>query len=228
MKSYKNNFALIVDSKERKENAIAKKGRKILSAFLLCSFCFGLSTATTFAASEYPENQDTITMNEAGAIETYIGNFATEQTFTPEQDTTTVNQEDSNNGLKAAEPTISDIKKTKMNLFETVSDYVAYPGTVSVSKGVSTTISASVTGGGGVDIKFLKLNLSKTVGDSVTFTTTQTTSYPVSKGMRGRIILRYSQDYYTYKITKSGKDYTGSATTQAYDQYYALQEVSLG
>lgn len=226
MKSYKNNFALIVDSKERKENAIAKKGRKILSAFLLCSFCFGLSTATTFAASEYPENQDTITMNEAGAIETYIGNFATEHTFTPEQDTITVNKEGSINGL-AAEPTISNVQKTKMNLFQPVSDYVAYPGTVSVSKGKETTISASVTGGGEVDLKFLKLNLSSTVGDSVTFTTSQTISYPVSKGMRGRIILRYSQDYYTYKITKSGKDYPGSATTKAYDQYYALQEVSL-
>lgn len=206
-----------------------KKGRRILSAFLLCSFCLGLSTTTTFAASDYPENQDTITVSEPGAIETYIGNFTTEHTFTPKQDTITANKEDSINAQRAADdPTISNIKKFTYNLFKEVSDYVAYPGNVSVTKGVSTTISSSITGGGGVDIKFLKLNLSRTVGDTATFTTSQTISYPISKGMKGRIVLRYSQDYYTYTITKSKKDYPGSATTKAYDEYYALQEVSLG
>lgn len=227
MKNSKNHFDLI-HSKEKREIVIPKKGRRFLSALLIFSFCLGSSVTTTFATSEYPENKDTITVHEPGAIETYIGNFATESIPSPKQNTFTVNKEGSINTLIAAEPTISKINKVRFNLFEPVSDYVAYPGTVSVSKGLSTTISSSVTGGGGVDIKFLKLNLSSTVGDSATFTTSQTISYPISKGMRGRIILRYSQDYYTYTITISKKDYPGSANAKAYDQYYALQEVSLG
>lgn len=54
-----------------------------------------------------------ITINEPGAIETYIGNFATKQTL-PAQGTTTFNQKYSNNILKAAgDPTISNIRKSK-------------------------------------------------------------------------------------------------------------------
>ncbi|MFF2908467.1 hypothetical protein [Paenibacillus sp. NPDC057934] len=208
-----------------REKAIGKKGvKKVLSVVLACSFCFGLSS-TAFATSEY---QDTITVNEEGAVETYIGNYATKDTVTPEQDTTTANKLDSANISPTATYTISNISQpSRYNLFSPVSDYIAYPGTVSVSKGKSTTITSSVTGGGGVDIKFLKANVSKTVGDSVTFTTTQTISYPASSGTKGRIILRYSQDQYTYTITKLGIAYPGSAFTAAYDQYYALQSVSL-
>ncbi|WP_167348538.1 hypothetical protein [Paenibacillus etheri] len=73
----------------------------------------------------------------------------------------------------------------------------------------------------------MKTNISAAVGTSAAFTTTQTISYPTTKGYRGRIVLRYSQDQYTYDITTSGVKYPGSAFTQAYDQYYALQQVAL-
>lgn len=221
---YKNNFTKMVDLRKREDALRTKKTvKKVLSVFLACSFCFGLSS-TAFAGSEY---QDTITVNEEGAVETYIGDYTTKDNVSTEQDIATENKLDTNNFSEKATYSISNINQTRWNLFTPVSDYVAYPGTVSVSKGESTTVSASVTGGGGVDIKFLKTNLSKTVGDSVTFTTTQTISYPASKGTKGRIILRYSQDQYTYTITKLGTKYPGSAFTAAYDQYYALQSVSL-
>lgn len=221
---YEKNCVKMVGSIKR-EKAIGKKGvKKVLSVVLACSFCFGVSS-TAFAASEY---QDTITVNEEGAVEKYIGNYATKDNVTPEQDITNENKIDTTNISPYATYTISNISApSSWSLFTPVSSYVAYPGTVSVTKGESTTITSSVTGGGGVDIKFLKANVAKTVGDSVTFTTSQTISYPAAPATKGRIILRYKQEQYTYTITKLGKKYPGSAFTAATDQYYALQSVGL-
>ncbi|WP_099467094.1 hypothetical protein [Konateibacter massiliensis] len=123
---------------------------------------------------------------------------------------------------------ISDVSKpTRYNLFTPVSEYVAAPGTVSVAKGVSTTISASVTGGVTVDAEILKTNVASTLGSSVTVTTTQTISYQISSEYKGRVVLRYSQDLYTYTVTKNGKSYNCSGYTAAYDEYYALEQIPL-
>jgi hypothetical protein len=84
----------------------------------------------------------------------------------------------------------------KSSFFNPLTIYQTYPSTISLSRGVTTTINASVTGGGGVDIKFLKANVSATIGGSISFTSTQTITYPTVKDTKGRIILRYSQDYY--------------------------------
>ncbi|WP_150266129.1 hypothetical protein [Paenibacillus tepidiphilus] len=219
----KSEFKMAGSVKKEEGTRTKKAVRKILPVFLACSFCFGLSS-TAFASFE---DQDTITVNEEGAVETYIGNYTTKQNITSEQEITTPNQLNKADFSPYASYTISNIRKSTWNLFTPVGPYVAYPGTVSVSKGESSTVTASVTGGGGVDIKFLKTNLSKTVGDSVTITATETITYSAAPGTRGRIVLRYSQDEYTYTINKLGINYPGSAFTAAYDEYYALQSVSL-
>ncbi|WP_340010131.1 hypothetical protein MHI32_15320 [Paenibacillus sp. FSL H7-0690] len=249
---YEKNCTKIGGLKKRGGAVRTQKTRKVFTMLLACFFCFGLST-TAFAASEcqdtitvneagatetyigdyasesiFKSEQDTITVNEPGAIETYIGDYSTKRSFTPELETITPNEPDATNYLARATYTLSNVSKPiSYNLFKPVSDYVAYPGTVSVSKGVTTTVTASVTGGGGVDVAFLKTNISGTIGSSAAFTTTQTISYPTTKGYKGRIILRYYQEQYTYDVTKLGVKYAGSAFTEAHDQYYALQQVAL-
>lgn len=198
---------------------------KFLTAVLACSFCFGLSS-TAFAASY--EDTFTANENEPGAVETYLGNYSTRDVVTSEQDQAFANKFSEDNISAKATYSISNVSKPmKSSFFKPLTPYFAYPGTISLAQGVITNISASVTGGGGVDIKFLKANVSGTIGGSVSFTTTQTISYPAAKDTRGRIILRYSQDYYTYTITKAGIKYPGNGYTQAYDEYYALQSIPL-
>jgi hypothetical protein len=196
---------------------------KFLTAVLACSFCFGLSS-TAFAAS----NEDTFTENEPGAVETYLGNYSTRDVVTSEQDQAIANEFSEDNISAKATYSISNVSKPmKSSFFNPLTIYQTYPSTISLSRGVTTTINASVTGGGGVDIKFLKANVSATIGGSISFTSTQTITYPTVKDTKGRIILRYSQDYYTYTITKAGIKYPGSGYTQAYDEYYALQSLPL-
>ncbi|MBP2110659.1 hypothetical protein [Paenibacillus silagei] len=199
--------------------------KKVLSVFMACSLCFGLSS-TALASSEFKE---TITINEDGAVETFIGNYATKSINTSDIENTLTNDFSVDKISPQATYSISNISQpSRWNLFSPVSSYVAYPLSVSAAQGITTTVNASVTGGGGVDIKFLKANIAATIGASVAFTTTQTISYPNSTpGTKGRIVLRYSQNQYTYTITKLGVKYPGSAFTQAYDEYYALQTVSL-
>ena len=191
--------------------------KRYLGIFLSCFLILG-SNMTAFAATQY---QDVITQTEAGAEETRLGNFSTKKVadFQPQAKV----------GLAKKDViVISNVSKpTKYNLFKPISNYVAAPGTVSVSRGVSTTISASVTGGVTVDAEILKANVASTLGGSVTFTTTQTISYPVTSGYKGRIVLRYSQDRYTYTVTKNSKSYNCAGYTAAYDEYYALQQISL-
>lgn len=123
---------------------------------------------------------------------------------------------------------ISNVSKPiKYNLFEPVSDYVAYPLSVSVTKGQETTITASITSGVEVDIQVLKSKINATIGNSVTFFASQTFSGAPSAGYKGRIVLRYTQDYYTYTVTVNNTSYKCSAFTGAYDGYYALQQISL-
>ncbi|WP_238652856.1 hypothetical protein [Paenibacillus piscarius] len=207
----------------KRKNALLSK--KFLSVFMTCSLCFGVSS-TALASSEY---SDTITINEEGAVETYIGNYATKSILTSEHDNTTTNELNLDKIYPQATYTISNISQpSRWNFFTPVSSFVAYPLAVSAAQGITTTVNASVTGGGGVDIKFLKANIAATIGVSVAFTTTQTISYPNSTpGTKGRIVLRYSQDQYSYTITKLGVKYPGTAFTQAYDEYYALQTMSL-
>ena len=184
--------------------------KRYLGLFLSCFLILG-TNLTAFAATQY---QDVITQTEAGAEETRLGNFSNKKVveFQPQAIA----------GLAKKDViVISNVSKP------TRSNYVAAPGTVSVSRGVSTTISASVTGGVTVDAEILKANVASTLGGSVTFTTTQTISYPVSSGYKGRIVLRYSQDRYTYTVTKNSKSYNCSGYTAAYDEYYALQQISL-
>lgn len=191
--------------------------KRYLGILFSCFLILG-SNFTAFAATQY---QDVITQTEAGAEETRLGNYSNKKVveFQPQ----------ARAGLAKKDViVISNVSKpTRYNLFQPISNYVAAPGTVSVSRGVSTTISASVTGGVTVDAEILKANVASTLGGSVTFTTTQTISYPVSSGYKGRIVLRYSQDRYTYTVTKNSKSYNCSGYTAAYDEYYALQQISL-
>jgi hypothetical protein len=189
--------------------------KKCLGIFLTCCLILG-SNITTNASSQY---KDVITKTENGAEETKLGNFSTKKIYEPQR---------KNLMAKKEVVVISNVSKPiRYNLFTPVSNYVAAPGTVSVSKGVDTTISASVTGGVTVDAEVLQANIESTIGASVTFTTSQTISFPVSSGYKGRVVLRYSQDYYTYTVTKNSKSYKCSAYTAAYDEYYALQQISL-
>ena len=192
-----------------------KSMKKCLGIVLSCCLILG-SNMPTFAATQY---QDVITQTEKGAEETRLGNFSAKKVIEPQM----------RNMLDKKEViVITDVSKpTRYNLFKPVSNYVAAPGTVSVSKGVDTTISASVTGGVAVSAEVLQANVESTLGASVTFTTTQTISFPVSSGYKGRIVLRYSQDRYTYTVTKNNKSYKCAGYTAAYDEYYALQQISL-
>lgn len=192
-----------------------KKIMKRLFCILLIG-CMILSTSIqTFAASQY---QDVITQREDEAEEIVLDNYSTKEYFNPAD----------NVPATRALVVISNISRpVRYNLFTPVSNYVASPGTVSVSRGHQTTVNAQVTGGGGVSLEVLQAQISASLGVAVTFTTTQTISYQVSQGYKGRIVLRYSQDYYTYTVTMNGRGYNGSAYTAAYDEYYALQQVSL-
>ena len=108
-----------------------------------------------------------------------------------------------------------------------ISDYVAAPGTISISGGTSKTVTSSISGGVNVGLDILQTNISKTFGASTTFTTTQTISFTVPSRHKGRIVLKYSQDYYTFKETIHGKEYNCSGYTAAYNGYYMLQRILL-
>lgn len=182
---------------------------------LSCTMIIALGT-TAFASTNY---QDVITMTELGAEETRINAPISKQMFTPE-------------GNNAASPratvVITNVSKpVRYNLFTELTTYAAGPSTLTYSKGRSVTIGASVTGGGGVSVEILQAKIEGTIGASVTITANETVYYEVPGGYKGRIVLRYSQNRYTYKVTKDGKTYDGAAYTAAYDEYYARQLISL-
>ncbi|MFA9377511.1 MAG: hypothetical protein ACERKZ_12245 [Lachnotalea sp.] len=123
---------------------------------------------------------------------------------------------------------ISNVSKPiKYTFITSISDYVAAPGTISVTGGTSTTVSSSISGGVKVGLDLLQSNVASTLGASTTFTTTQTITYTVPSRHKGRIVLKYSQDYYTFKETKRGKEYNCSGYTAAYNGYYTLQKILL-
>lgn len=123
---------------------------------------------------------------------------------------------------------ISNVSKPiKYTYITAISDFVAAPGTISISGGTSRTVSSSISGGVHVGLDVLQANVSSTLGASTTFTTTQTISYTVPSRHKGRIVLKYSQDYYTFKETIKGKEYDCSGYTAAYNGYYMLQKISL-
>lgn len=123
---------------------------------------------------------------------------------------------------------ISNVSKPiKYTFITPISNYVAAPGTISVSGGTSKTISSSISGGVNVGLDILQTNISSTLGANTTFTTTQTISFTVPSRHKGRIVLKYSQDYYTFKETIRGKEYDCSGYTAAYGGYYMLQKLLL-
>ncbi len=123
---------------------------------------------------------------------------------------------------------ISNVSKPiKYTYITAITDFVASPGTISISGGTSRTVSSSIAGGVHVGLDILQSNISSTFGASTTFTTTQTISYTVPSRYKGRILLKYSQDYYTFKESMEGKEYDCSGYTAAYSGYYMLQKISL-
>ncbi|XBX04744.1 hypothetical protein QMP26_30475 [Enterocloster clostridioformis] len=189
--------------------------KKLLALMLSCVMIIASGT-TAFAATNY---QDVITMTEPGAEESRIDAPISKHMFTPE----------SNNAASPrATIVISNVSDpVRYNLFSALTTYSAGPSNITYSKGRSVTISASVTGGGGISVDILQAQIEGTIGASVTFTASEEVSYEVPAGYKGRIVLRYSQDRYTYKVTKDGKTYDGAAYTAAYDEYYARQLISL-
>lgn len=130
--------------------------------------------------------------------------------------------------LPRATVTITDVSSpVHYNLFQKISNYVAAPGTVTVTVGKQTTVSASVSTGIAVSAEILQAKVDSTLGKSATFVASQSISYKVPSGYKGCIVLRYTQDRYTFKIHSGGKVYNGSGYTKAYNEYYALQVISL-
>lgn len=134
---------------------------------------------------------------------------------------------------------ITNVNKTQYNLYNALTDYLrnnyqqgtSLP-TVSWAAGRQTTVSASLTFGAGCDTELVKLNTTSTIGVSTTYTATTTYTFPVPYGQAGRVIFRYSQDYYTFtcnKIYSNGSvtSSPGNGWSSAYNTYYALQTYNL-
>lgn len=189
--------------------------KKLLALVLSCAMVIASGT-TAFAAKNY---QDVITMTEPGAEESKIDAPISKQIVT---------SQNGNNSIPRSTVVITNVSDpVRYNLFKPLTTYAAAPATIRYEKGRSVTISASVTGGGGVGIDILQAHIEGSIGKSVTYTASEDVTYDIPSGYKGRVVLRYSQDRYTYKVTKDGETYNGAAYTGAYDEYYARQLISL-
>lgn len=131
-------------------------------------------------------------------------------------------------------------RPSQFNLFDPLSEFVEnryyksssdWPS-VTVSRGTSTTVGVSVNTSVGVNADVVSAGLGMTVSGSTTLSTSQAYSYKVGYGQRGRVIMRYSRNYYTFTCkdetlllgnvihTDTG---SGDAMTKPYNNYVAYQ-----
>lgn len=129
---------------------------------------------------------------------------------------------------------ISNVNKIIYNLFEPLTTYVTGGNGASISytKGRSVSFSAEYSLGCSVDLYLVQAETSSTLGKSSTVEASETVTYSVPSGYKGRIVLRYYRDYYTFKVTEvyNGNyqgTYDGSGKTAVYDSYYTLQCISI-
>jgi hypothetical protein len=127
---------------------------------------------------------------------------------------------------------IKDTKKALFNLFHPLTPYVAArdrDAEVTYSAGQSHTISSSISTSVGVEASVVSASIGAEVTGSVTYSASTTVKYPVKQGEAGRIILRYSQDYYTFtcitRWTLTGNEDTGSgnAYSKPFNAMYDYQ-----
>lgn len=191
-----------------------KEVKRILAIAL--SALMILSPSTAFAATTA---QKDITITEPNAREANLNIRSSRQLYTPKS----YDEPTSRSTIiisNASDP-------VHYNLFKGVSSWFGGPATIKYRKGKTVTIKASITGGGGVSAKLLQAQIDATIGASATFTTEEEGDFIVPSGYKGRVVIRYTQDRYTYTVTKNGRSYNGAAYTAAYNQYYRLQLISV-
>lgn len=199
-----------------------KKGLCILLALSLLAIPTSIASAST--DEEYSEN--IYTQEQEGESEVISD---VEPILRVEQP-----QSSTNSSRAISKYTYRIDKKSKMqyNLFEPLTTFCAGKCTIAYEKGSVVTKSAEFTLGCTVDLTFVQAEVSDTFGVSSSVEASETVTYDVSSGYKGRIVLRYSQDYHTFNILKilggaTVGTYASSGYTSMYNTYYALQSISL-
>ncbi|AEE95893.1 hypothetical protein [Mahella australiensis] len=128
---------------------------------------------------------------------------------------------------------IRNISKQIFNLFYPLTNYATGYCNLTYSRSVAFTVDANISTSVGVSADIVQASIGSNVGVSNTVTASESVSYEIPSGYKGRIVIRYSQNYYTFTCVKrnrvTGSETTGpgSATTGAYDPYYARQLIAI-
>lgn len=210
--------------------------KKIISMLIVLCMVFSLFSGVGFAAG------DTIT-DEFGneVIETPVEiehNVKTTNNNEMPKDNIIITPYDFD--LRIHEHYIENVGKTRINTFKVLTDYVrndyaknesAWPS-VAFSEGESFTISASINTTAGVDADIVKAEIGSEVGVSKEYTASREYSFPVPYGYAGRVVYRYSYNYYTFDCVKEwhngakevGEGDASSAPIGGASSYFALQK----
>ena len=212
-----------------------KKRLTMLLAFVML---FSISTVSSFASN------DGIIVNIANGIQTTdeFGNTIVEIPIAIDKSVVDVEtlspptqMEPNHWHISPHTHSIENISTYLINDFYPVTSY-STASSVSYSMGSSFSISASISTSVGVTEDIVTTTLGGSVTGSSTITADQTYTFNIPSGYKGRIVYRYSYDYYTFDcvtywyLTGDTDRGDGSARSKPHDDasaYFTLQLVEI-